>query len=153
MQLKEIQKVLMNDPAAPKSAADALKQLKAASERALENLNEHNTVQAQVLLENAFTHMMAAFHYMNLDVEKVVQRERQRRVYGQNNAQDKVILIFSDHAELRVQGELRGTIPLYSQEDYAELRQIAQIFECRMEHADHLQLDLFSVMNTTATPA
>ena len=69
--------------------------------------------------------MMAAFHYMNMNLENVVAREQKRGDHPAPEGANRVILLFSDHAELRVDGELRGTIPLYSPEDYRELRQIA----------------------------
>lgn len=144
MQLKTVQKILAQAATGPPNAVEALKELRVSVERALDYLKEGHTAKAQVFLEQGFTSMMAAFHYLNLDVEQVVEREQLRRKTGQIASQDRVILIFSDHAELRVSGELRGTIPLYSQDDYQELRQISQIFDCRIEHADHLQLDLFS---------
>jgi hypothetical protein len=151
MQLKEIQQCLSQASAEAGSANEAMKQLKACVERTIDYLKSGNTAQAQMFLEQGFTMMMAAFHYLNLDLEKVVQRELHRQKNEGLVPQERVILVFSDHAELRVGGELRGTIPLYSPEDYSELRQISQLFQCRMEHADHIQLDLFAILN--ANPA
>lgn len=152
VQLKALQKVLTQADNRPGSALDAMRQLKACIDRSLSYLTDGNTAQAQVLLEQGFTNMMAAFHYLNLDVENIVYREKRRQAQSRALA-ERVILVFSDHAELRVGGELRGTIPLYSPEDYQELRQIAQLFECRMEHADHLQLNLFAAVTSQTSSA
>lgn len=146
MQLKELPACLSQFAGENSSAADALHQLRACIERAIDYFKAGNTAQSQVFLEQGFTWMMAAFHFLNLDLENVVARELKRQKHEGTPQQDRVILVFSDHAELRVDGELRGTIPLYSQDDYQELRQIAQLFQCRMEHADHVQLTLFSVI-------
>ncbi len=150
MQLKEAQQLLAKVSNKPHSATEALRQLTACTERAMRYLEDGNTVQAQSFVEQSLTNLMVAFHYLNLDLENVVQREKKRREAADKAlSQDRVILIFSDHAELRVDGELRGTIPLYSEEDYRELRQIAQLFECRLEHADHLQLNLFNLLKSS----
>lgn len=147
MQLKDVQQVLSQSSKTANSAAEALRQLNACSERALGHLGDGNTVQAQAFLEQGFTNLMAAFHYLNIDLERVVQREKRRQqAESAPSQEERVILVFSDHAELRVGGELRGSIPLYSEDDYRELRQIAHLFQCRLEHADHLQLNLFSLL-------
>jgi hypothetical protein len=143
MQLKEVQQLLSQTSQGPASATEALRQLRACVEKALEYLALGNTPQTQLFLEQGFTNLVRAFYFLNLDLEQVVQREHSRQ---DASMPDRVILIFSDHAELRVDGELRGTFPMYSSEDYQELRQIAQLFQCRMEHSDHLQLGLFSVL-------
>ncbi len=149
MHLKEVPYILSQMADHPHSAIEALQELKASVEKTIDYLGDRNTIQAQAYLEHGFTNMMAAFHFLQIDLEKVVQREKNR---GQQEARlksDRVILVFSDHAELRVKGELRGTIPLYSQEDYQELRQIAHLFQCRIEQADHVQLDLFAALVTS----
>ncbi len=150
MQLKEAQQVLAQVSNRPHSATEALQQLRACSERAITHLKEGNTAKAQMFVEQGLTNLIVAFHHLNLDLEKVVQREQTRRKAENAPLEERAIFIFSDHAELRVGGELRGTIPLYSEEDYGELRQIAQLFECRMEHADHLQLDLFASLKSSS---
>lgn len=151
MQLKEIQQTLAQVSKGPASAQEALKELKACVSKSLDYLQEGNIVQAQVFLEHAFTQMMICFHYLNLDGEKVAAREKSRQENKNPRHPERVILVFSDHAELRVGGELRGTIPLYSSDDYKELRQIAHLFECRLEHADHLQLNLLSLLGERTT--
>lgn len=151
MNLKEIQKLLSQSPQGPQSAHEALRELKACVERALAYLDEGHTAKTQDYLERGFGNMMAALHFMNLDLEQVVNREQARRKAPP--AEDRVILIFSDHAELRVAGELRGTIPLYCDEDYDQLREISQLFQCRMEHAGALQLDLFNALGRTSSHA
>ena len=148
MHLKDVQKVLTQSSDSPLTGVESLKQLKAAVEKSLDYLQDGNTPKSQVYLEQGLTYMMLSLHYLNVDIEKAVQRQTIRQ-NSANDAQDRVILIFSDHAELRVSGEHRGTIPLYSPEDYSELRQIAHLFQCRLEHADHLQLDLFSLLSAS----
>lgn len=143
--LKEVQKMLSQCSDAPVSGIDALKQLRAAADKAINYLEDGNTPQGQIYVEQGLVHLMLACHYLNLDVEKAVERQQARQ--QKEPGQDRVILIFSDHAELRVAGELRGTIPLYSDEDYTELRHIAQLFQCRLEHADHTQLNLLSLLS------
>jgi phosphoribosyl-ATP pyrophosphohydrolase len=123
------------------SHESALKELRHCSERALAYLQEGNTPLVQEYMETAFTHLLSSFHFLNLDLDKVVNRLQQKQLSVK--ATDRVILIFGNHAELRVDGQCRGTMPLYAEEDYAEVRQIAQIFQCRIEHADHVQLDIF----------
>lgn len=147
MKLSEVQKVLGQIAEATGSASLALKELKASVDMAMDYFKDGNIVQTQLFLEHAFTSLMGCFHYMNLSLENVVNRERQRNNGIKSIFQERVILVFSDHAELRVEGELRGTIPLYNEEDYNELRQIAHLFECRLEHADHVQLNLLSFIN------
>lgn len=155
MQLKEVQQVLVQGGQGPATAMAALRQIKALVERAMMALKAGNTPQTQLFLEQGLTAMMAACHYLDLDLDQVVAREQHRHQLGESKAQDRVILVFSDHAELRVDGELRGTIPLYSAEDYQELQQIAALFDCRMEHADHVQLSLFErmLLGEAASPA
>lgn len=146
MQLSEAQEVLSRALNGPRTAGDALAQVSGAMDRARAYLADGNTVQAQAFVEQGFTHLMAAFHFLDLDLERVVARERSRNAETDRQQPDRAILIFSDHAELRVGGELRGTIPLYADEDYRELRQIAQLFQCRLEHASHAQLSLFAAL-------
>lgn len=150
MQLKEAQSLLAKTAQKDGSALSVLRQLKATVAKAHDYMEAGNTVQCQVLLEQSFTLLMQAMHFLNLDVENVVSREQNRRQSVSEQNPDRVILVFSDHAELRVDGELRGTIPLYAAEDYTELRQIAQLFGCRIENADHLQLDLFTLLQSSA---
>lgn len=145
MHVKSLQKSLLESCDPPITGLEALRQLKAATDKALGYFEEGNTPFAQNYLERSLTFMMLAFHYLNLDIEKVVAREAFRQK-ADNTLHERVILVFGDHAELRVSGELRGTFPLYTEEDYAEVRQIAQLFECRLEHADHVQLDLFGLL-------
>jgi len=148
MQVKEIQQLHRTAfDQGPQSALESLTQLEATVRRSLESLKAGHTPQAQMFLENSFTQMMMAFHFLNLNLEHVVKREKARREGHGQPEQDRVILVFSDHAELRVGGELRGTIPLYSEDDYRELREIAQLFQCRVEQAHHIQLDLFSILS------
>lgn len=144
MRVKDIQKILLQDLLETGgSAAQAVKELKATAEMTLDALELGNTPLAQERLEHGFTALLMAFHYLNIDLENVISREKARKANNEPG-QEKAILIFGDHAELRVDGELRGTIPLYSEEDYQELRQIALMFGCRMTYADHVQLDIFS---------
>jgi hypothetical protein len=151
MQLKEVQQLLTRTFDAPGSGVAALTELQASVTRTLEHLKEGNISQAQVMLEHGFTSLLMAFHFLNLDLEKVVEREKQRQKKERSDQQERVILVFGNHAELRVNGEQRGHIPLYGVEDYQELRQIAQLFECRIEHADHVQLDLFALLSQSAS--
>jgi hypothetical protein len=144
-QLAAFQQALAQAAQGPENTRDALNELKACAERSLQYLTEGNTPQAQRYLEQAFTAMMHAFHFLHVDVNQVIKRQ-QAAQQDTAKALERVIWVFSDHAELRVGGEVRGTIPLYTPEDYAELRHIAQLFACRIEHADHVQLGLFQAM-------
>lgn len=146
MNLKAFQKQFAQVPGGPKSALESLENLEACCKKAKEMLEQGYNPAVQSFLEQGLTYLMKAYHFLNLDLERVAQRE-QSRWLSQTNAMQRVILVFSDHAELRVDGELRGTIPLYTPEDYEELKQIANLFQCRIESSDSTQLGLFEALN------
>jgi hypothetical protein len=146
MNLKAFQKQFQEIPNGPKTALESLDGLQACCEKAREMLEKGYNPTVQTFLEQGLTYLMKAYHYLNLDLECVAEREKTRWL-SQSQSQQRVILVFSDHAELRVDGQLRGTIPLYTSEDYEELRSIAHLFNCRIENSDATQLGLFEAMN------
>lgn len=157
MQVKALQKqfrdLSLSMENSPKSAKDALSMLEMCCKRAGEGLEVGYNPSVQVFVEQALAYLMFTYHYLNLDLEQVAERELSRWQGESASSQDRVILVFSDHAELRVDGELRGTIPVYEQADHSELKQIAHLFSCRLEYADHIQLNLFARMQAAAKAA
>lgn len=151
MQLKEAQQLLSNLTHRSPSLSDGLRELKAATQRAHEYAQNQHSVMAQLYLEHCFSLLMQCFHYMNIQADQVVTREYQRDQGQLTDQSERVILMFSDHAELRVNGELKGTFPLYSEQDYTQLQEIAQLFQCRVDHADHIQLTLFERLNKASS--
>lgn len=143
MQLKEVQWLLAKEATGIYSAKDAINQVQASAKRAMQYLEQNNPVMTQGCLEQCFTTLMCALHYLNMDLEQVVKREQNRQTQARYGTTNRVIMVFADHAELRVDGELRGTFPLYTDEDAKDIKEIAQVFQCRIEYADHLQLQLF----------
>jgi hypothetical protein len=138
---------------APKSAKEALDLLALCCQRASDGLETGFNPNTQTMMEQALAYLMFSYHYANLDLEQVALREMARwQGEGASQKHDRVILVFSDHAELRVDGELRGTIPVYEQADHNELKDIAHLFSCRLEYADHMQLDLFGRAQEKAPP-
>ena len=145
MQLKAFQKQFSYVPGGPKTAKASLEGLMSCCKRALDLMDQGTNPTTQALLEQALTYLMLSYHYTNLDLEKVAEREM-TRWKSQEDPKSRLIMVFKDYAELRVDGELRGTIPLYTPEDYRELKEIAHLFGCRIEASDHVQLGLFDLM-------
>ncbi|MCA9788505.1 MAG: hypothetical protein KC476_03510 [Cyanobacteria bacterium HKST-UBA06] len=143
LQLKEVQWLLAREVAGIETARDALVQLQVSSKKALQYLDQSNPVMAQGCVEQCFTTMMCVLHYLNIDIEQLVKREQRRQNQNKYGTMNRVIMVFADHAELRVEGELRGTFPLYTDEDAQDIQDIAQVFQCRIEYADHVQLTMF----------
>ena len=62
--------------------------------------------------------------------------------------QTRIIMVYDTYAELRVNGEVRGTIPVYDRCDQDELRNIAKLFHCELQFAASEQLGLFNATET-----
>ncbi len=125
---------------APATSREALGRLMETTRLCLEAFDEDQLLSAQNNLENVLIQTLIAMKSLNIQPDQALQRALARM---QDNWGKRAFHIFEDRVELRVQGEIRGEWPLYSQQDYQMALNLARELSCDVVHEEACQLGLF----------
>ncbi len=141
-----------------KKAAELIwenRRYKAASEtEALSHLNEEVAESlkailcgkrdiAQAELEDAFSCLLIAFKTMDINPEEAVLRQ----IAKMKEPAKRIMHIFPDRVEIRVDNEVRGGWAIWSVDDLKEAEKMAREFNCELvkeDRSNQLTLDLSS---------
>lgn len=135
---------------APTTSREALGRLLETARLSLEALDADHIVTAQNTLEDVLIQTLIAMKTMSLQPDQALQRalERMQDAWGK-----RAFHIFSDRVEIRVQGDVRGEWPLYSQHDYNQALHLARELGCDVIHEEACQLGLFTNARLNAKQA
>lgn len=106
----------------------------------LEAFDTDQLLSAQNNLEDVLIQLLVAMKSLNIQPDQALQRALARL---DDNSGKRAFHIFEDRVELRVQGEIRGEWPLYSQQDYQMALNLARELNCDVLHEEACQLGLF----------
>jgi hypothetical protein len=125
---------------APTTSREALGRLMETTRLCLEAFDEEHLLSAQNGLEDVLIQTLVAMKSLSIQPDQALQRALARM---QDNGGKRAFHIFEDRVELRVQGEIRGEWPLYSQQDYQMALNLARELNCDVVHEEACQLGLF----------
>ena len=124
----------------PATSREALGRLLETTRLCLEAFDEDRLLSAQNGLEDVLIQTLIAMKSLNIQPDHALQRALSR--LDEQNGK-RAFHIFEDRVELRVQGEIRGEWPLYSQQDYQMALNLARELNCDVVHEEACQLGLF----------
>jgi len=124
----------------PATSREALGRLLETTRLCLEAFDEDRLLSAQTGLEDVLIQTLIAMKSLNIQPDHALQRALSR--LDEQNGK-RAFHIFEDRVELRVQGEIRGEWPLYSQQDYQMALNLARELNCDVVHEEACQLGLF----------
>ncbi len=94
---------------------------------------------AQAELEDALSCLLIAFKTLGINPEEAIHRQ----VSKMKEQPDRVMHIYSDRVEIRVNGEIKGGWSIWSADDLREVEKMAREFNCEVIKEDQsLQLVL-----------
>jgi len=125
----------------PATSREALGRLLETARLCLEAFDQDQLLTAQTNLENVMIQTLIAMKSLSIQPDQALQRALGRL---QDNQGKRAFYIFTDRVEIRVQGEIRGEWPLYSQHDYQQALTLAHELGCDVIHEEACQLGLFS---------
>lgn len=125
---------------APATSREALGRLMETTRLCLEAFDTDQLLSAQNNLEDVLIQLLVAMKSLNIQPDQALQRALARL---DDNSGKRAFHIFEDRVELRVQGEIRGEWPLYSQQDYQMALNLARELNCDVLHEEACQLGLF----------
>jgi len=105
------------------------------NEEVAESLNallrgDRDTAQAE--LEDAFSCMLIAFKTLDINPEEAIYRQISRMKEHPN----KIMHIYSDRVEIRVNNEIKGGWSIWSADDLREAEKMAREFNCEIIKED-----------------
>ena len=124
----------------PATSREALGRLLETTRLCLEAFDEDQLLSAQNNLEDVLIQALVAMKSLSIQPDQALQRALARM---QDNCGKRAFYIFEDRVEVRVQGEMRGEWPLYSQQDYQMALNLARELGCDVVHEEACQLGLF----------
>lgn len=124
----------------PSTSREALGRLLETIRLCLGAFEEDQLITAQNTLEEAQIQLLIAMKSLGIHPDHALQRAlaRIQDVSGQ-----RAFHIFTDRVEIRVQGEIRGEWPIFSQPDYEAALSLARELNCNVIHEEACQLGLF----------
>jgi len=131
---------LRQDPA-PATSREALGRLVETARLCMEAFDEDQLITAQNTLEDVMIQTLISMKSLSIQPDQALQRALERM---QDTQGKRAFYIFTDRVEIRVQGEIRGEWPLYSQHDYQQALNLARELGCDVIHEEACQLGLFS---------
>jgi hypothetical protein len=125
----------------PATSREALGRLLETTRQCVEAFEADQLVTAQNTLEDVLIQTLIAMRTLSMQPDQALHRalERMQEDWGK-----RAFHIFTDRVEIRVQGELRGEWPLYSQHDYDQALNLARELGCDIIHEEACQLGLFN---------
>jgi hypothetical protein len=125
---------------APETSREALGRLMETTRLCMEAFDGDQLLSAQNGLEDVLIQTLIAMKSLSIQPDQALQRALSRL---DENSGKRAFYIFEDRVELRVQGEIRGEWPLYSQQDYQMALSLARELNCDVIHEEACQLGLF----------
>lgn len=152
--LKTLQQRLSQHEMVPNSATESLEQLaKYANLASAITKTPDTETSLNYLLSQLLSHLLVSLKHLNLDFEVLVSQSLAALSESKNetsNPQNRIILVYANHADLLLEGEVRGSIPVYDRCDQEELHAIAKLFQCDLKFAESEQLEIFSIEASTS---
>lgn len=133
----------------PRTSREALGRLLETTRLCLDTFDDDQWLASQTLLEDVLIQTLVAMHSLNINPDSALQRALGRL---QTHEEQKAFHIFTDRVEIRVQGEVRGEWPLYTQPDYDVALKLARELGCDIIHEEAYQLGLFSHAGRLGAP-
>ena len=87
---------------------------------------------AQAELEDALSCLLIAFKVLNINPEEAVFRQ----INKMKESSRRIMHIYSDRVEIRVDNEVRGGWSIWSIDDMKEAEKMAKEFNCEIEKED-----------------
>lgn len=125
----------------PATSREALGRLVETARLSLEAFDQDQLLTTQNTLEDVMIQTLIAMKSLSIQPDQALQRALERL---QDNQGKRAFHIFTDRVEIRVQGDIRGEWPLYSQHDYQQALTLAHELGCDVIHEEACQLGLFS---------
>ncbi len=88
---------------------------------------------AQAELEDAFSCLLIAFKTLGIDAEEAILRQ----VKKMQEQPDRIMHIYADRVEIRVNNEIKGGWSIWSVDDLKEAEKMAREFNCEIVKEDH----------------
>ena len=133
---------------APATSREALGRLLETTRQCLEAFDGEQLVTAQSTLEDVLVQTLVAMRTLNIQPNHGLHRALDRL---QEAGGKRAFHIFTDRVEIRVQSDIRGEWPLYSQNDYDQALNLARELGCDVIHEEACQLGLFNHVRLNTT--
>jgi uncharacterized protein YabN with tetrapyrrole methylase and pyrophosphatase domain len=90
---------------------------------------------AQAELEDALSCLLIAFKVLNIDPEQAIKRQ----INKMKEKSRRIMHIYSDRVEIKVDNEIRGKWSIWSVDDLREAEKMAREFNCEILREDTSQ--------------
>lgn len=141
--INQAQKALwFAQPKHPETIFDAIEQLAKLTKNAQAAYQHENLLQTQQHLEELFAASLIAMKCMDISPSAAIERTLKR--YQTERRESPTLHIYTDQAVLKMGTDIRGRFPLYTDDDYEQVKEVALTFGCTLQHHDSEQLSLLS---------
>ena len=136
MELKKaIELIWENRRYSTTSETEALSHLNEEVAESLKAMLGGNRERAQNELEDALSCLLIAFKALDINPDNAVLRQ----VNKMKEHSKRIMHIYSDRVEIRVDNEIRGGWSIWSIDDLKEAEKMAREFNCEVMREDHSQ--------------